>query len=199
VSDLHSKVRDLYEAELKRAKAEMNAARDEVERLWQQREKTHGPAEKKKSGRPSIWRGYIGFVLVGAVEEIIIRKLRRAYYGDEEEVDEEERSVDLHDPEDYGLLEMANEKHAHSPKGGRRLYNLAQAVRKAVKTDPRLQEHKEVFSRLSDRALQARYQQAAEFWSNSRGEASDREREAARSRLREAIEEVNRLCDALED
>jgi hypothetical protein len=194
VSDLHNKIRDFYKAEIKRAKAEMNAARDEVVCLWQQREKTHGPVEKKKSGRPPIWKGLVGSFLVDAVEEIIIRKLRRGEDGDEEE-----RSVDLHDPEDYEILDSVNEVHAHSPKGGRRYYNLAQAIRKAVRTDPILQEHKAVFSRLSDRALQARYQQAADFWSGSRGRAFDREWEAARSRLKEATEEVNRLCDAVED
>jgi hypothetical protein len=191
VSDLHDKIRDFYKAELKRAKAEMNAARDEVVCLWQRREKTHGPVEKKKSGRPPIWKGLVGYALVDAVEEIIIRKLRRGY-----DVDEEEQSVDLHDPEDYEILESANEAHAY---GSGRLYNLAQAIRKAVRTNPILQEHKAVFSRLSDRALQARYQQAADFWSDSRGRAFGREWKAARSRLREATEEVNRLCDARED
>jgi hypothetical protein len=195
VSDLHSKIRDLCEAELKRAKAEMNAARDEVERLWQQHEKTHGPFEKKKSGRPSIWKGFIGFVLVEAVEEIIIRKLKREGEADEEEVEEEERSVFL-EPEDYELLQTANKVHAY---GSRRLYNLHQAIRKAVRTHPILQEHKEVFSRLSDRALQARYQQAADCWSDSRKGAVDREWKAALSRLQEATKEVNRLCDSLEE
>jgi hypothetical protein len=189
MSDLHDKIRDLYRAELKRAKAEMNAARDEVACLWQRREKTHGSVQKKKLGRPSIWKGFIGFVLVEAVEEIIILKLR----GGE---DEEERSVDLYDPKDYGLLEMADGVHAHSPKGSRRLFSLAQAIRKAVRTNPILQKHKEVFSRLPDRALQARYQQAADFWSGNRRRAFDRKWKAALSRLEEATEEVNRLCDA---
>jgi hypothetical protein len=193
MSDLDDKIRDLYKAELKRAKAEMNAARDEVACLLQRHEKTHGPVQRKKSGRPSIWKGFIGAVLVKAVEEIIIRMLRGGEDGDEEE-----RSVDLYDPEDYGLLEMADGVHAHSPKGSRRLYSLAQAIRKAVKTHPILQKHRAVFSRLSDRALQARYQQAADFWSGNRRRAFDREWKAVRSRLQEATEEVNRLCDFLD-
>jgi hypothetical protein len=67
-----------------------------------------------------------------------------------------------------------------------------------VRTDPILQTHKEVFERLSDRALQARYQQAAAFWSEARGDLFDREWGAALSRQSEATDEVNRLCDELE-
>ena len=178
----------------------MNAATDEVARLWQQLEKTRGPVQRKKSGRPRIWKGFIGAVLVRAVEEIIIRKLRGAEDEDEDEdEDEEERAVDVRDPEDYRLLELADGVHAHSPKGSRRLFSLAQAIRKAVRTSPILQKHKEVFSGLSDRALQARYQQAADFWSSNRGRAFDREWDAAVNRQREATDEVNRLCDALDE
>jgi hypothetical protein len=190
MSDLHDKIRDFYRAELKRAKAEMNAALDEVACLLQRREKIHGPLQKKKSGRPSIWKGLIGFILVDAVEETIIRKLRGGEDGDDG--DDEERSVDLNDPEDYRLLR------AHSPKGSRRLFSLAQAIRKVVRTNPILLKHKEVFNRLPDRALQARYQQAADFWSGNRRRAFDREWKAAHSRLVEATKEVDRLCDALE-
>jgi hypothetical protein len=193
VSDLHDKIRDYYKAQLKRTTAEMNAARDEVVRLWQQLEKTRGPVQRKKPGRPRIWRGFIGAVLVQAVEETIIRKLRGTEDGDEEE-----RAVDARDPEDYRLLELADGVHAHSPKGSRRLFSLAQAIRKAVRTNPILQKHKEVFSRLPDRALQARYQQAADFWSGNRRRAFDREWKAALSRLEEATKEVDRLGDALE-
>jgi hypothetical protein len=188
--DLEDKIRDYYKAELKRAKDEMNAARAECKRLWAEREKVNGPVERKKSGRPTIWKGFIGSVLVKAVEEIVIRKLR----GKDE--DEEARSVDPHDPEDYRLLEMADRVHAHSPKGSRRLYSLAQAIRKAVRTDPLLQQHKEVFSRLSDRALQARYQQAADYWSKARRKPREQEWETAMERWREAIDEVDRLCDS---
>ena len=169
----------------------MNAAKDEVLRLWAELEKVRGPTERKKSGRPTIWKGSVGSVLVEAVEEIIIRKLK----GEE---DGEEGWVDLHDPEDYGLLQMACRVHAHKTKGTRRLYNLAQVIRKAVRTDPILQQHKEVFGRLSDRALQARYQQAADYWSKAREEPREREREAAMDRWTEAIERVNKLCDLLD-
>ena len=198
MSDLHDKIRDYYEAELKRAIAEMNAARDEVARLWQQLEKRRGPIERKKSGRPRVWRGFIGAVLVQAVEETIIRKLR-VTEGVTEDGDEEERAVNVHDPEDYRLLELADGVHAHSPKGSRQLFSLAQAIRRAVRTDPILQKHKEVFSGLSPRALQARYQQAADFWSGNRERAFDREWEAALSRQRDATDEVNRLLRRLDE
>jgi len=166
----------------------MHAARAEVHRLRAEREKVYGPVEKKKSGRPSIWRGPIGQAFVEAVEETIIKKLR--------EGEDEEEAIDLDDPEVYGSLQRAERVHAHRPKGSRRLYNLAQAIRKAVRTHPLLEQYKEVFGRLSDRALQARYQQAADCWSKARREPRDQEREAAMDRWEEATEEFRRWRDA---
>jgi hypothetical protein len=118
MSDLDYKIRDFCKARLKEAHAEMMTARAEVQRLWAEREKVDGPVKKKKSGRPSIWKGSVGCALVHAVEEIIIRKLSEG--GNEEE----EGPVDLRDPEYYGLLQLADRVHARSPKGSSRLYNL---------------------------------------------------------------------------
>jgi hypothetical protein len=43
---------------------------------------------------------------------------------------------------------------------------VSRAIRKAIRTDDLLRERKEVH-RLSDRALQARYQQAADYWADA--------------------------------
>jgi hypothetical protein len=124
---------------------------------------------------------------VRAVEEILIRKMRE---GDEDE--DGYISVDPHDPEDYEHLIFADRIHARGPKSGSgRLFNLAQAIRRAVRTHPILQRHKDVFDRLSDRALQARYQTAAHFWSAARRKQREDEHEAARQRWEEAMEEVD--------
>lgn len=179
-SDLDDKIENYFKAELKRAKAEMNAASDEIKRIWAEREKIYGPVEKKKSGRPTIWRGFIGYVLVDAVEDF----LARCKYS----------------PEDHGLTPQEYEEEIGVPAkyGGQRV-SLAQAVRRAVRTHPILQRHNDVFDRLSDRALQARYQTAADFWSKARRRAEEQGYEAASKRWTDAIEEVNRLCDILEE
>jgi hypothetical protein len=211
--NLDDKVREVTGLLLKRAHAEMLAASAEVERLWKENEKLRGPFEKKKSGRPSIWKGIVGFKLVNAVETILIEKMRGQEEAGEEEENEEEVSqderlkrkrrrirwdIDPRDPEEYALLRLADEVHAHRTPGSRRLYSLAQAIRLAVKTDPSLQRHRAVFSRLSDRALQARYQQAADCWSSNRIDASDREWKAAMDRWKEANEKVQCHCDFLD-
>jgi hypothetical protein len=176
--------REFVKEQLREALAEMKAARAEVKRLWAQREKIYGPVNKKKKGRPTIWKGFIGSVLV---EEILIRKMKE---GDEDE--DGYISVDPHDPEDYECLIFADRIHAHGPKSGSgRLFNLAQAIRKAVRTHPILQRHKDVFDRLSDRALQARYQTAADYWSEARRKPREDEFAAARERWEEAIEEAH--------
>jgi hypothetical protein len=184
--DRHDEFREFAKKRLRKALAEMNAAYAEVMRLWAEREKIDGPVNKRKKGRPTIWKGFIGFVLVGAVEEILIRKMRGKEEG------EDSPSVDPNDPEDYELLIIANRIHARSPTGSRRLFNLAQAIRKAVRTHPILQRHKDVFDRLSDRALQARYQTAADYWSEARRRPREDEYKAATDRWTEAIEEVHR-------
>jgi hypothetical protein len=63
MSDLHDKIRDFYRAELKRAKAEMNAALDEVACLLQRREKVHGPLQKKSRAGRQFGRALLGSFL----------------------------------------------------------------------------------------------------------------------------------------
>jgi hypothetical protein len=172
MSDLHDRIRDLYKGELKRAKAEMNAARDEVARLWQQYEKRCGPIEKKKSGRPSIWKGFEGFFLVGEVEAILARNAREIETG--ERWDAEVGETDIR--------EMKR-------------ITVAQAIRRVVRNFPELKAR---IGHLDDRTLQARYQMAANHWSEARKKPLERQMEAARGRLNEAIGKVNNLCDSFE-
>jgi hypothetical protein len=108
--------------------------------------------EKGKSGRPGIWRGLAGFLLVKAVEEI----------------------------------QWANER-----------YSVARAIRKAIKTDPVLKGYKPIH-RISDRALQARFQQAADYWSDARTDAIRRDLDAAHERVTEAIHTANTLRDVVD-
>lgn len=103
--------------------------------------------KKEKSGRPGIWRGLAGYLLVKAVEEI----------------------------------QAANER-----------YSVARAIRKAIKTDPILKEYKPIH-RISDRALQARFQQAADYWSDARTDALRRDLDTGHGRVMEAIHRANTL------
>jgi hypothetical protein len=107
---------------------------------------------KEKSGRPGIWRGLAGYLLVKAVEEI----------------------------------QAANER-----------YSVARAIRKAIKTDPILKGYKPIH-RISDRALQARFQQAADYWSDARTDALRRDLDAAHGRVTEAIDRANTLRDLVD-
>ena len=61
---------DEIRAQLKRAQAWADEAQADVHRLLAKMMKRRGPFKKKKSGRPSIWWGMEGYVLVRAVEEI---------------------------------------------------------------------------------------------------------------------------------
>jgi hypothetical protein len=178
-TSLDEQIRELTKVQLRRAKAELDAAQAESLRLLDKRLEAHRPPSKKKSGRPRIWRGGIGFQLVEAVEEFQARCER--------------------DPEDYGLTPEEYEQETGVPAkyAGRRI-SLAQAIRRVVRTHPILKKHSAIL-RLSDRALQARYQQAADCWSKAREKARDEEEEAASERWHAAIEEVNRLCDLLEE
>ena len=108
--------------------------------------------EKAKSGRPGIWRGLAGYLLVKAVEEI----------------------------------QAANER-----------YSVARAIRKAIKTDPILKGYKPIH-RISDRALQARFQQAADYWNDARTDAIRRDLDAAHKRVTEAIDTANTLRDLVD-
>jgi hypothetical protein len=171
-------LRELTKAELRRAGAELDLAAAEMRRLYQKYFDAHGNPSKKKSGRPTIWRGKIGLRLVQEVEEFRARCERG--------------------PEDYGLTPEEYEQEYGVPAkyaGGR--ISLAQAIRRAIKTDPVLKKHSTIL-RLTDRALQARYQQAADCWSKARQETQDNELEAARKRWKVAISCVNALCDELE-
>jgi hypothetical protein len=97
--------------------------------------------EKEKSGRPGIWRGLAGYLLVKAVEEI----------------------------------QAADER-----------YSVAKAIRKAVKTYPILKGSGPIH-RVSDRALQARFQQASEYWADARMDALKRDLDAVHKRVTEAV------------
>ena len=46
-------------------------------------------------------------------------------------------------------------------------FTVAKAIRRAIRTSPILKGNEQVL-RISDRALQARYQQAAEYWADAR-------------------------------
>jgi hypothetical protein len=130
------RVKGLYQE----AVTQRQAAWNDVERAWKRYEKQayrkrsyreKGPknfdawadfrGEKRKEGRPSIWRGIQGYLLVSEVEKI----------------------------------RAADEK-----------CTVAKAIRKAVRTASILKDRAEV-RRISDRALQARYQQAAEYWADA--------------------------------
>jgi hypothetical protein len=89
---------------------------------------------KAKSGRPGLWRGPAGYLLLLSVEKMQLKDRRRS---------------------------------------------LAQAIRVAIKTDPALKDF-EAMHRLSDRALQARYEQAADFWADRVGQLLKRRMEGAR-------------------
>ena len=162
-------IREEYGVLIKQAQAEMHAARDEAMRLWHQYEERSGLVTKRKSGRPSVWRGLDGLWLVRDVEEILARNAREMETGERWDAEEGE----------------TNSREI-------KRITVAQAIRRAVRRDPEL---KKKFAHLSDRTLQARYQMAADCWSQARREPREREREAAMDRWREAIREVNRLCD----
>jgi hypothetical protein len=76
--------------------------------------------------------------------------------------------------------------------------SLAQAIRKAVKTDSVLKNYKPL-RRISDRALQARYQQAAEYWALARRGVLRKELDKAREAAEIAIERAGSLRQLLKD
>jgi hypothetical protein len=117
VSAKKGQIRDRYLAQLNRPRMFRESGRPKDV------DEGHSDYEdnKTKSGRPGIWRGLAGYILVTAVEEIRTNGRQRS---------------------------------------------LAQAIRKAIKVHPILKDIKAVH-RLTDRALQARYQQAADFWADA--------------------------------
>jgi hypothetical protein len=76
--------------------------------------------------------------------------------------------------------------------------SLAQAIRRAVKTDSTLRGQGAI-QRLSDRAPQARYQQAADCFSRVRNQVFDKELENASERLDAAIRDVEDLWQFLDE
>jgi hypothetical protein len=71
-------------------------------------------------------------------------------------------------------------------------FTVAQAIRRAIKKHPILKDCKAIH-RLKDRALQARYQQAADYWSLALEGELRKEMERASERLDRAIEIVETL------
>ena len=85
-----------------------------------------------------------------------------------------------------GYLVLAVEEILAKHKENGRRPSLADAIRWAVKTDPVLQRTKAI-CRLTDRALQARYQQAADYWSKSRSDPLYRDLDASYKRAADAF------------
>jgi len=165
--DLDTRVHAI-KARLREARAEMNAAGAEVKRFWAEYGKVYGPLEKKKSGRPSIWKGHDGGFLVHMVEDYLAENL------------EEVRTRERRDPEDTRPVKRIT---------------TSQAIRCALKNIPWLRKK---IGHLDDRTLQARYQMAANYWSQARRNAVWRKHSKARRRWTNAIDEVGHLCDLLD-
>jgi hypothetical protein len=167
MSDL---LRLVLEGELRKAQAELTTAMAEWDRLIKKQSEAHPrhPNSKKKSGRPTIWKGLTGLQLVEAVEVLQTKREQC--------------------PKDY-------EDYPDGWKGrfaGR--HSLAWVIRWVVKNHPILRKNKTIL-RLSDRALQARYQQAADCWSEVRRNALDAEIKTAHERLRATVNRVSALDD----
>jgi hypothetical protein len=157
-----------WDAERELAMAEYRRLFGRLERLLNRPRRTHGnvptltpyegglseaESEKRKSGRPKIWRGFKGFLLVQAVE-----KIRTENPG----------------------------------------FSIARAIRRAIKMHPILKGCKDIH-RLKDRGLQARYQQAAGYWSSALQGEITKDMERASERLDMAIETMETLRGLLAD
>jgi len=172
-ADLIDKLRDA----LKMADARRESAMTEYRRLYERFQKLGPPRVRDWHRRPTTDPFETGFSEIEA-------HLGKAKSG---------RPGIWRGLAGYWLVKSVEEIQA-----GNKSCSLARAIRKAVKTDPVLRDCKPI-RRLSDRALQARYQQAAEYRAVALRDALRRELDRAREKADDAIRDVGTLRRLLRD
>lgn len=172
-------IRDVDKDVLRYAEAKMNAATGEIRRLLRQCERRRGP-DKEEEIRRQFRLAKAAFDVARAETNLAReryfaalnrpRKFREGgrpkdaddgrsdYEGDKTKSGRPSLWLSL---EGYFLVKTVEEIRARNKH-----YSLARAIRKAIKVHPILKDNKAVH-RPTDRALQARYQQAADFWADA--------------------------------
>lgn len=177
---LVKKMRDTALAELQRARTESAAALAECQRLRARIERlAHARIEKLVSRRRRS-EGPTLEPLEGGLSEAESKKTKSG------------RPSIWRSLEGFLLVKAVDEIRAENER-----YSVARAIRKAIKTDPVLKDC-EHMRRISDRALQARYQQALQYWSPALENSLHKKLEEVREQLTEANEGIHRLCDLVD-